>query len=132
MKALIAALSFAVGGGLVGVGASIGLALAENNVGWSPDAPVTATHSYGENALTLSPGDTVKITQGIRAGNVFRYLGPTVTITANYTSGQVASALKKGERVSDASAVRNYYCSGAASSSPFATAIVFDAPVGVA
>ncbi len=84
IKALILALSVAVGGGAVGVGASIGLALAENLVGCDPDPTTTYTYVYGDNVLTLHAGDRVKINDGIRAGDVYQYLGPTYTVPFDY------------------------------------------------
>ena len=98
IKALIAALSLAVGGGAVGVGASIGLALAENQIGWNPDDTAVAHHVYGENVLTLHTGDRVKISEGIRAGHVYRYLGPDLTIAENYNASG-SGTVTRGERV---------------------------------
>ena len=55
MKAIIAALSLAVGAGAVGVGASIGLSLAENLIGWNPDGAARPRPRTGENVLALRP-----------------------------------------------------------------------------
>ena len=59
IKALILALSVAVGGGAVGVGASIGLALAENLVGYNPDPTTSYDYTYGDNVLTAGDAPTL-------------------------------------------------------------------------
>ncbi|MFL5755287.1 MAG: hypothetical protein ACJ77N_03225, partial [Chloroflexota bacterium] len=99
IKALILALSVAVGGGAVGVGASIGLALAENLIGYDPDPTTTYTYLYGDNVLTLHTGDRVKISDGIRAGNVYEYLGPTYTVPFDFLSSAATSTVTTGKRV---------------------------------
>ena len=75
-----ASLSVAIGGNNA-AGASIGVALASNYVGWNPDG---STASYDDTSDTVLPngltqGTTVEISSGVGAGNVYQYLGPTLT-----------------------------------------------------
>ena len=60
----------AVGGGTVGVGVSIGLALARNVIGWDPAGSTAFTYKSGANVLTLNTGDRIKIEDGgVRGGS---------------------------------------------------------------
>ena len=54
---------------------------------------------YGDNVLTLNPGDRVKISDGIRAGDVYQYLGPTYTVPFDFLSTAATSTVTKGKRV---------------------------------
>jgi len=63
-------------GGVVGVGASIGISLARNFIGWEADDDITATYATSDTELRdLTEGDTVRIASGVRAGDVYEYIG---------------------------------------------------------
>lgn len=80
IDALVGAASAAVGAGFVGAGASIGLSLARNTIGWTPAAVSgTILSSDGELTTDLTAGTQVRITTGPGAGGVYRYVGPTIT-----------------------------------------------------
>ncbi|MGC9328912.1 MAG: beta strand repeat-containing protein, partial [Candidatus Hinthialibacter sp.] len=64
-----------IGGATVGVGASIGVSVARNFIGWKA-TDITATYSTSDAQLrNLQTNDTVKIASGARAGDVYKYLG---------------------------------------------------------
>ncbi|MBF0462627.1 MAG: hypothetical protein HQL87_14685, partial [Magnetococcales bacterium] len=74
---LVASLA-AAGGGAVGVGASIGMAIARNYIGYDPYANVGYTYLAGvNNPGVLHTGDVVRLGDGtgIRAGETYRYIG---------------------------------------------------------
>ena len=82
IDATIVSVSVGVGGGLVGVGVSIGVAVARNSIGWSTDDAATSNYrtGYVQGDPSTSPsritaGQTVKITAGANAGNVYEYIG---------------------------------------------------------
>ena len=82
ISAFIGAVSAAVSfGSSNGVGVSIGISLARNYIGWDPFVSVPdAGHTSDEDLATLSAGDTVRIKDGeARAGDVYEYIGPTLT-----------------------------------------------------
>ena len=75
ITATIAAASAAVGGGgTAGVGASLGVALARNFIGWDPTL-VSAQHTSDQTVTGLSDGTTVRVVSGVHAGDVYRYVG---------------------------------------------------------
>lgn len=69
-------------GTITGVGASLGLAVARNYIGWDRNYAYDDTDCYltGDNPAQIVTGDTVKIAAGPNAGNVYKYLG-TETLT---------------------------------------------------
>ncbi len=70
-------------GGENGIGASIGVSVARNFIGWDPSTtPNSTTYTTSDHPTTLSAGNTVAIETGARSGDVYQYLGPTLT-TAN-------------------------------------------------
>ncbi|MFB3078361.1 MAG: hypothetical protein ACE1Y4_10175, partial [Lysobacterales bacterium] len=76
INAIIAAASFSLAiGGNTGVGASIGLAIARNLIGWGPDpfAPA-ATYTTNEEPPQIVTGDTIEIISGPRAGDIYKYI----------------------------------------------------------
>ena len=76
-----AAFSVAVGG-VAGVGASIGVALARNYIGW--DSTLNAsTYTTASNPLLLTNGQTVKIASGADAGSIYRYVGSAPLVNPN-------------------------------------------------
>lgn len=87
IKAVVvsATASIAVGG-IVGVGASIGVAVARNYIGWNRDYNYDETGCYltGQNPDSIATGDRVKIVAGANAGNIYEYIG---TETLNRPDG---------------------------------------------
>ena len=86
IDALILGVSVGVGGGVVGIGGSIGVAIARNYIGWGQDDGTAANYTTGDNPATLGNGQTVKIAAGPGAGNVYRYIG-TATLTRPTATG---------------------------------------------
>src|SRR5205823_2076173 len=88
IDSVIVSASVALGiGGTVGVGASIGVALARNYIGWDTDAsalpvPDFATGDSSKSSFSksnpLNNGDLVRIDAGARAGDVYKYIGTKV------------------------------------------------------
>ncbi|KAF0119392.1 MAG: hypothetical protein FD149_77 [Rhodospirillaceae bacterium] len=80
IEAVIAAASVAIsGGGVAGVGASIGVSLARNIIGWQ-SSNVAYDYTIDDDPATLTTGKKVKILHGVRAGDVYEYIG-TATLT---------------------------------------------------
>ena len=80
-----ASLSVAIGNTSNAAGASIGVALARNYVGWNPDATSSAYDYTSDTDLPggLTSGKTVEISSGVGAGGVYKYLGPAQTGDVN-------------------------------------------------
>ena len=87
IDATILGLSVGVGGGVVGIGASIGVALARNTIGYAPNGGVTVNFTTRDNPATLSTGTTVQIAAGAGAGNVYQYIGGTTLARPTATGG---------------------------------------------
>ncbi len=81
IDAKVIAASVAVGAGsTAGIGVSIGVAVARNFIGWDPTGTdVAATYESAKPVVTLATNDTVRVTSGPMAGDVYRYLGATLT-----------------------------------------------------
>ncbi|MEO1639795.1 MAG: hypothetical protein AAFU41_11175 [Pseudomonadota bacterium] len=75
INASVISASAAVAGGLVGVGAAVGVSVARNFVGYTDKVVPDADHNTGEDAVALQTGDTVEILQGARAGEIYEYIG---------------------------------------------------------
>ena len=91
ITATVVAASLAVGGGSsTGVGVAVGIAVARNFIGWDPDAiALTPIHSGNHvSVATLIPGETVRIDSGPLAGDVYKYIGPTIVDGDTVTSGR--------------------------------------------
>ncbi|MDB5862130.1 MAG: repeat-containing protein, partial [Ramlibacter sp.] len=75
--AVAAALSF----GKTAVGVAIGIGVARNFIGWDPaGAVVTGTVLDNDRTVaSLSAGTKVRIVEGALAGEVYEYIGPTVS-----------------------------------------------------
>ena len=87
VKALIIAASATVaGGGAAGVGASVGVALARNFIGYSPNPQSEFDYTTNDVPQQISTGDTVKILQGARAGDVYEYVGEQPLDPAYYAA----------------------------------------------
>jgi hypothetical protein len=86
IAAVAAAISF---GGTTGVGVALGISVARNFIGWDPlGQAVDFDHASSSNALVvLNRGDKVKISQGALAGEVYEYLGTTLTDSDPNTDG---------------------------------------------
>ena len=69
-----ASASIAVGG-IAGVGASIGVAVARNYIGWNPDYNEAPDYTTADNPNSIATGDTVEIESGATAGNIYVYIG---------------------------------------------------------
>src|SRR5690606_33943414 len=55
-------------------------------------------HRLSDNVLTLTKGDHVLIERGLRAGDVYEYLGDTFTVDYDYASS-ATTQIEKGDRV---------------------------------
>jgi len=84
ISALVLGISVAVGVGIgAGIGVAIGVAIARNFIGWDPGAIGWSEGVSGPDGKYLSsempeflnPGDTVRVTEGVRQGDVYEYLG---------------------------------------------------------
>ena len=64
-----------MGVGAGGVGASIGVSLARNLVGWDPTTGVAAGLTSGQVVGGLSAGQRVRIVAGPGAGDVYEFVG---------------------------------------------------------
>ena len=98
IHATVAAVSAAGGfGGTGGVGASLGVALARNQVGYAHDD--TTEYDYtldSANVAYLQAGDRVKIEYGARAGDVYEYV-PSDSYT--FTTASETTAVNGGDTV---------------------------------
>jgi len=54
--------------GIAGVGASIGVAMARNYIGFEPDYSAASTYTTGSDPATIATNETVKIAAGAGAG----------------------------------------------------------------
>ena len=78
IRAIVAAVSVSVGVGIAGIGVGIGVALATNTIG----AVAVADYSSAQTlASGLQNGRTVRIASGPGQGDVYRYIGTTLTGT---------------------------------------------------
>ena len=75
-----------------GVGASIGVSLARNLVGWDPTTGVAATLTSGQVVGSLSAGQRVRIVAGPGAGDVYEFVGAA-------RSGSIDSASSTARRL---------------------------------
>ncbi len=90
IEAIIGAVAAAFSIGNTGVGVAVGVAVARNFIGWDPSAgDVTVNKEstqentegveVGTTVAALTPGMKVRITSGALTGDVYEYVGPTVT-----------------------------------------------------
>ncbi|MDZ4252170.1 MAG: hypothetical protein U1A72_06305, partial [Sulfuritalea sp.] len=90
IDAKVAAISVAAAAGAgSSPAASIGFSLARNFIGWdsSGGASVTTTYTSAQRPTTLTAGQTVKILDGARAGDIYEYVGSTLTDGDPNTAG---------------------------------------------
>ena len=95
INAIVVAASAAVGGGQTGVGASIGVSLSRNLIGYRLGAAPATTYTTGDTVITggrFQFGDTVLVDGGINDGDVYEYIGP---------GGADALILEAGQSVGD-------------------------------
>jgi hypothetical protein len=96
IDAIVVSVSGAVGiGGTVGIGASVGFALARNFIGWDPGAAFSDYNSDQE-IRTLRTGTRVQVRGGVRDGDVYQYIGPTVDVY-DFTSGDGSRILQNDD-----------------------------------
>jgi hypothetical protein len=100
IDAIVVAASAAIGGGQVGVGASIGVSLARNLIGFelgdyadpiTYTTGVTAPKDNNNNTdlgFTFAFGDTVLVDGGINDGDVYKYIGPVGADALKVEEGQ--------------------------------------------
>ncbi len=82
------AASAALGGGGGALGVAIGAAIARNYIGWDPKGETVTAHYESHDQLsTLATGARVRVTDGPMAGEIFQYLGPTLTDGDRTASG---------------------------------------------
>lgn len=90
IDAVIGAVAAAVGVGNTGVAVAVGVAVARNFIGWDPrGGNITAQYKstykdadgnvFGTTVNALTPGMTVRIKGGALTGDIYEYIGPTVT-----------------------------------------------------
>ncbi|MBT7080530.1 MAG: hypothetical protein HN929_03525, partial [Chloroflexi bacterium] len=84
IDALIMSASAALGGGALGVGASIGLALARNYIGWDVDAAGDYDYTTNQAPSAIRTGDMVKVLNGVRNGDVYEYIGEDTIRKSKY------------------------------------------------
>ncbi|TVQ59514.1 MAG: hypothetical protein EA355_00320, partial [Rhodobacteraceae bacterium] len=90
IRALVASIAFAIGGGTVGVGVALGISVARNFLGYAPGA-ATATLDTSQEVRSLTKGQRVLILEGVRRGDVYEYVGDNVVVR----SGDPALELKQ-------------------------------------
>jgi hypothetical protein len=99
ITATIAAASGSVGvGSSAGIGASVGFALARNFIGWDPSA---APAAYDSNAAlaSIANGATVHVLDGVRAGDVYRYIGAAPALVYDLSSASGSQSLSNTKDV---------------------------------
>ena len=76
INALVLAFSAAVGVGFIGIGASIGVSLARNMIGWNPSAYDATSDEVVDG---LDDGSLVLVATGSLRGNIYKYVGTDQT-----------------------------------------------------
>ncbi|MDG1896561.1 MAG: hypothetical protein P8J37_16785, partial [Fuerstiella sp.] len=89
--------SAGVGIGQAGIGASIGVGLARNIIGYKSNTATTATYQSGQNPAALNPNQSVRIAGGIRSGEIYMYVGTALT-EASAGAGIDLQAMDYGDR----------------------------------
>jgi hypothetical protein len=75
IAASVVSASASVAGGAVGVGVSVGLSFARNLVGWDLSIDTPYTYTTADLRTQITDGDRVKVESGVRAGDVYEYIG---------------------------------------------------------
>ena len=90
IHAIVPAISAAVGvGGEAGAGIAVGVAVARNLIGWNPDTTQSATYTTADKPTIINPGDTVKLTSGPRAGDIYEYVGSVPIVLGKKSLGDL-------------------------------------------
>jgi hypothetical protein len=88
IDAVIATASVAAAGGAVGVGASIGVALARNYIGMVEDAATTYDYTTADQPGTIDKGRRVKILGGVRGGDVYEYISTEPLLESDFENDE--------------------------------------------
>lgn len=90
IHAIVPAISGAVGvGGEAGAGIAVGVAVARNLIGWSVDSSPKPTYTTADKPVVVNPGDTVKLTSGPRAGDIYQYVGSVPIVLGTKSLGDL-------------------------------------------
>ena len=84
IKAIIGSTAFAAAAGSTGVGASIGVALASNVIGWESVLTTLYDYTTADDPKPLAKGKRVKIEGGVRAGDIYEFLGTPDSSTMTF------------------------------------------------
>ena len=86
------AASVGVGVGSVGAGVAIGVSVARNFIGWDPYGGTVVGVDYNTDQAplaTLEKGKKVQIIAGALAGDIYEYIGDTITDDRRYDTSVV-------------------------------------------
>ncbi|MFB3078873.1 MAG: hypothetical protein ACE1Y4_12805, partial [Lysobacterales bacterium] len=95
INALVISAAASLGGGLVGISGSIGTSIARNLIGWQLDLNVTADYTTAAVRSFIFNGETVKIEEGVRAGDIYEYIGSS-PLFPDFANGE--TVLKLGNQ----------------------------------
>ena len=97
ITAVILAVAASVGVGVeAGVGVAIGISVARNFIGWDPYGDTSVVADYDTNhapLTTLEKGKKVRVAEGALAGEVYEYIGDTVTVTDDANTPDIVEAI---------------------------------------
>lgn len=103
IDATVGAVAVAAGVGQNAVGVAIGVAVARNFIGWNIDDSETADYETSTGlpqGSTLATNQKVKVTEGARNGDVYKYLGDNLTQpTETANSSQITNLTKNSSFV---------------------------------
>ncbi|MBA3347448.1 MAG: hypothetical protein H0T13_02700, partial [Actinobacteria bacterium] len=77
IDAFVLAAAAAFSGGVFAGAAAVGASVAENYIGWNPYSTTSSTYTTNSTPSSLTTSQTVRILDGPRAGDVYRYVGAT-------------------------------------------------------
>ncbi len=83
IDALVAGISAAISAGLGADAAAIGVAVAENYIGWDPHPAGTTDLTTDSTTGSVTNGKTVMIASGSAKGDIYKYVGTTAIPAAN-------------------------------------------------
>ncbi|HND53193.1 MAG TPA: hypothetical protein PLV92_12375, partial [Pirellulaceae bacterium] len=99
IDALVIAASFSASvGGVAGVGASIGVSLARNFIGWNPNATTNYDYSTDDKPASITKGKRVRVARGARAGDIYEYVGSSPIVGPNEPNGNYLLTQDYGNR----------------------------------
>ncbi|MBC8509084.1 MAG: hypothetical protein H8D34_29880, partial [Chloroflexi bacterium] len=100
INAMIVSASFSASiGGAAAIGASLGLALARNFIGFDVGIDGSPKYTTSSVVQTISSGETVKIIEGVRAGDIYKYVGEEPLTRYEFTTSDGEQGLTDGKRV---------------------------------